>query len=39
MMGKSLFALSNVVASGHICSVSSAAELDSQVTTYWAVWI
>lgn len=39
MMGKSLFALSNVVASGHICSVSSAAELDSQVPTYWAVWI
>lgn len=40
MMEKSLFALSNVVASGHTCSVSSASELHSQKwLPYWAVCI
>ena len=39
MMEKSLFALSNVVASGHMCNVSSASELNSQKwLPYWAVW-
>lgn len=38
MMEKSLFAVSNVVASGHTCSVSSASELQSHKwLPYWAV--